>query len=132
MYDYDYLKPTVETTINVGVWGIISAVAAIIGGILIYFLFINTKTKASNKYLAWFKDFANFKKMLIEPILKVTYLILAIYITLSSFGLIGTSFTAFLLTLILGNVVLRIVYEFWLLILMIWKNTSEINKSLKK
>ena len=67
--------------------------------------------KEDNKYLAWFKDFANFKKMLIEPILKVTYLILAIFITLYSFGLIGVSFVAFLLTLTLGNILLRLAYE---------------------
>lgn len=132
MYDYTYLNPTIKTSVNIGVWGIISAVTAIIGGILIYFLFINGKTKVTNKYLAWFKDFANFKKMLIEPLLKVTYLILAIYITLYSFGFIGTSFLAFLLILILGNLILRIAYEASIIIIMIWKNTSEINKNLKK
>lgn len=132
MYDYTYLNPTVKTSVDVGVWGIISAVTAIIGGILIYFLFINSKTKVTNKYLAWFKDFANFKKMLIEPLLKVTYLILAIYITLYSFGFIGTSFPLFLLILILGNLILRIAYEASIIIIMIWKNTDEINKNLKK
>ena len=69
--------------------------------------------------------------MLIEPILKVTYLILAIFITLYSFGLIGVSFVAFLLTLTLGNILLRLVYETTLILLMIWKNTTEINKKMK-
>lgn len=70
--------------------------------------------------------------MLIEPILKVTYLILAIFITLVSLGLIGKSFVGFILTLTLGNIVLRIIYEASLILLMIWKNTTEINKKMKK
>ena len=131
MYDYDYMTNTASSIQGSFVWYIIAAVLAVIGGIVIYFLFVRTDKKEDNKYLAWFKDFANFKKMLIEPILKVTYLILAIFITLYSFGLIGVSFVAFLLTLTLGNILLRLVYETTLILLMIWKNTTEINKKMK-
>ena len=87
--------------------------------------------KLENKFLIWLKEFLSFKKLLIETILKVTYVILAIFITLTSFNMIGTSFFGFLLYLIIGNVVLRIIYESSLIILMIWKNTSEINKKMK-
>lgn len=132
MYDYNYMTNTTASSIQGPiVWFIIAAVLAVIGGIVIYFLFVRTDKKEDNKYLAWFKDFANFKKMLIEPILKVTYLILAIFITLYSFGLIGVSFVAFLLTLTLGNILLRLAYETTLILLMIWKNTTEINKKMK-
>lgn len=131
MYDYNYMTNTTSSIQGSIVWFIIAAVLAVIGGIVIYFLFVRTDKKEDNKYLAWFKDFANFKKMLIEPILKVTYLILAIFITLYSFGLIGVSFVAFLLTLTLGNILLRLVYETTLILLMIWKNTTEINKKMK-
>lgn len=131
MYDYNYMTNTTSSIQGSIVWFIIAAVLAVIGGIVIYFLFVRTDKKEDNKYLAWFKDFANFKKMLIEPILKVTYLILAIFITLYSFGLIGVSFVAFLLTLTLGNILLRLAYETTLILLMIWKNTIEINKKMK-
>lgn len=131
MYDYNYMTNTTSSIQGSIVWFIIAAVLAVIGGIVIYFLFVKTDKKEDNKYLAWFKDFANFKKMLIEPILKVTYLILAIFITLYSFGLIGVSFVAFLLTLTLGNILLRLAYETTLILLMIWKNTTEINKKMK-
>ena len=131
MYDYNYMTNTTSSIQGSIVWFIIAAVLAVIGGIVIYFLFVRTDKKEDNKYLAWFKDFANFKKMLIEPILKVTYLILAIFITLYSFGLIGVSFVAFLLTLTLGNILLRLAYETTLILLMIWKNTTEINKKMK-
>ena len=131
MYDYDYMTNTTSSIQGSFVWYIIAAVLAVIGGIVIYFLFVRKNKKEHNKYLVGFKVCADFKKMLIEPILKVTYLILAIFITLYSFGLIGVSFVAFLLTLTLGNILLRLVYETTLMLLMIWKNTTEINKKMK-
>ena len=70
--------------------------------------------------------------MLIEPILKVSYIILAIFITLYSFNMISVSFISFLLTLVLGNIVLRLIYEWCLVLIMIWKNTTEINDKTKK
>ena len=70
--------------------------------------------------------------MLIEPILKVSYIILAIFITLYSFNMITVSFISFLLTLVLGNIVLRLIYEWCLVLIMIWKNTTEINDKTKK
>ena len=71
-------------------------------------------------------------KMFLEALLKVTYLIFAIYITLSSFTLIGINFLGFLLYLVLGNVVVRVVYEFSLILLVICRNTSDIAKKMKK
>ena len=70
--------------------------------------------------------------MFAEVLLKVAYIILAIYITLSSFALISVSFIAFLAYLIIGNLILRLAFEFSLVILVICRNTTEINKKLKK
>lgn len=131
MYDYYSYNSTIETASNTAVWGIIALVLAVIGGILVYVLFVKRNKQETNKYLAWAKEFLDFKKLCIEPILKVCYLILAIYITLMSFGLIGTSFLAFILTLTLGNIALRVLYELSLMLIMICKNTTEINKKLK-
>ena len=69
---------------------------------------------------------------MLEDILKVSYLIIAIFITLFSFGLIGTSVVSFLATLIGGNLILRISYELSILLIKICQNTSEINSKLKK
>ena len=92
----------------------------------------NVDTKTDNKFLNWLKDFFNFKKMLIEDLLKVVYVISTIFITLFSFALIGSNFLGFLVMLILGNVILRLSFEGILLAIMIWKNTTEINKKMKK
>ena len=132
MYDFNYYTPTVSSGFSGSmVWTIISFILAIIGGILVYVLFLNKNEKINNKFLIWLKDFLSFKTLLLETILKVTYVILAIFITLTSFNLIGTSFVGFLLYLILGNIILRIAYEGSLMIIMIWKNTKEINKKMK-
>ena len=112
-------------------WTLVALVLAIIGGVIAYVLFVNGNKKIDNKYLKWLKEFLDFNKMVIEVVLKVSYIILAIFITLNSFNLIGYNFLAFLLYLIIGNVLLRIIYEASLILLMIWKNTSEINKKLK-
>lgn len=114
------------------VWMIVSIILAIIGGFLIYFLFLNKKNEGKfNGFLGWLYDFLSFKKMFLEALLKITYLILALYITLSSFALIGFNFLAFLLTLVLGNLILRVAYEFSLILLVICRNTTEIAKNMK-
>lgn len=134
MYDFDlYTKDFGLTSgiVNGVAWTVVAAILSIIGGILLYVLFVNKKDKVENKYLAWIKEFLSFKKMLIEVILKVSYIIVAIFITLTSFNIISTSFLGFLLYLIIGNVIARLIYEGSLILLMIWKNTSEINKKIK-
>lgn len=132
MYDFDYYTPSISSSATGSlVWTVVSIILAIIGGILAYVLFINKNNKLDNKFLVWLRDFLSFKNLLLETILKITYVILAIFITLSSFNMIGINFLGFLLYLIIGNVILRIVYESSLMLLMIWKNTSEINKKMK-
>ena len=132
MYDFDVYSPSISPNATGSlVWTIVSVILAIIGGILAYVLFINKNTKLENKFLIWLRDFLSFKNLLLETILKVTYVILAIFVTLTSFNMIGESFFGFLLYLVIGNVVLRIIYESSLMLLMIWKNTSEINKKMK-
>lgn len=83
-------------------------------------------------FLGWMYDFLTFKKLTIENVLKILYLICAIFVTLSSFATISTSFIAFLLYLVVGNLVVRISYELILVRLIICRNTTEINKKLDK
>ena len=60
-----------STAQGAGIWMIIAAILAIVGGILVYFLFVKAKTDPKGKFLKWLKDFLAFKIMWIEPILKV-------------------------------------------------------------
>lgn len=136
MYSSYYSKNLLSSSnsmADASVWMIVSIILAIVGGILIYFLFLSKKNEGKfNGFVGWLYDFLSFKKMFMEALLKITYLIVALYITLSSFALIGSSFIGFLAMLIIGNVVARLVYEFSLLLLVICRNTTEINKKLSK
>lgn len=115
------------------VWSVIALIIAIIGGICLYFTVFSDKNKDKyTGFMAKFYDFVKFKKMFITSFLKALYIVLAIYITLISFGLISTSFLAFLMTLIVGNIVLRVIFEFSLVMLGIYENTSEIAKNTRK
>ena len=116
-----------------GVWMIVSLVLAIVGGIVLYFLIFTKQNEHKYKVIMkWSILLYTFKNNLMETLLKVLYIIIALYITLSSFSLISISFIGFLLQLILGNLLARIGFEFSLILLTICKNTTEINDKLSK
>ena len=130
---YSYGLSSTRGMADAGIWIIISVIIGIVGGIVLYFTFLGKKNETKfTGFLGWLYDFLSFKKMFAETLLKITYLIFAIIITLSSFAIIGQSFLSFLLTLIIGNVSIRIMYEFMLIALVICRNTTEINKKLTK
>lgn len=133
MYNYDFsssITKTTNTLNGVVIWTIIATVIAVIGGITLYFVFLKSKNKFTG-FLAKLQDFLNFKTLVLEDILKITYLILTIFITLNSFGLIAVNVGTFFITLIVGNLALRIGYELSILLIKICRNTSDINKKLK-
>lgn len=111
------------------VWAIIAAVIALIGGIVLYFTFLNSKNEGRFKgFLGWMYDFLTFRKMMLEALLRICYLILVIYVTLVGFA--AGNILVCLLTILLGNLAVRIVYEFALIMLVICRNTSEISRKL--
>ena len=115
------------------VWIIVSLVLAVVLGIILYFTFLTKKNEAKYQgFLGWMYDFLTFKKMVIENILKILYLIIAIFITLSSFAMISSSFLAFVVYLLVGNLIARIMYELFLVVLIICRNTTDISKKLDK
>ena len=120
-----------SSSTNAGVWTIVSLLVAICAGIVLYFTFLN-KDNAKN-YQGFTKklyDFLSFKTLSLEAILKICYLVIAIFITITSFSYISTSVIAFLLYLFIGNVVARIIFESALLIIMMYHKLNEINDNL--
>lgn len=123
------------TSFSIGeVWTIVSILLAVIGGIFLYTTYFSKDKE--NTYTSFKKllyDFFNFKITIIEPIFRVAYLITAIAITLCSFSYLTTNFFTFLGILVFGNIIARLSFEFFLLILKLFKDVSEINsKSSKK
>ena len=123
MYGYG-IEEAVESVAYTAMWTVVSLILAIIGGILVYFLFIKGKDLKLSAGLQKLRDLLDFKIMLIEPILKILYLVITLFIMLSSFSLITVNFIGFLLMFILGPIVVRIIYEASIMFLMIWKNTK--------
>ena len=118
-----------------GIWLIIASILAVVGGILVYFLFVKAKAEPKNKFLKWLKDFLSFKVMWIEPILKVVYYIATIFMVLNSFSFLalgGNGVLMWLATLVLGPVILRVLYEATMMFIMIWRNTRDIADNAKK
>ena len=114
---------------NSEIWMIISILVAVCLGIVSYFTFLNPKNAES--YTGFTKklyDFLSFKVMTLESILKICYLIIAIYITMTSFSYISTSFVLFLITLFAGNIIARIIFEGALLIIMIYRQLVDLNE----
>ena len=118
-----------------GIWSIIALILAIVGAILVYFLFVKSKTEPKGKFVKWLKDFLSFKVFWIEPILKVVYYFATIYVILFSFSFLalgGTGVLMWLGFLILGPIVVRLFYEMTMMFIMIWRNTKDIADNTNK
>lgn len=127
------LSRTSSAMDTLGVWSIIALVIAVIGGIALYFTFLNKKNDGKwTGFLGWLYNTLTFKNMIVETILKILYLVIAIFITLYSLGLIAVNIILALGLLVIGNIILRVCYEFMLLAIITCRNTSDINSKLNK
>ncbi len=138
-YDYSGYDSFGSSGVGMGlgatIWLIIAFIAALVGCFLVYFLFVRKDNELKNPKLEWLRSFLRFDKMLIEPILKIAYIFAALFITLGSFAFFALGFGGFIaciLCIVFGNLVARICYESMLIRIMIWKNTTEIKKAVKK
>lgn len=134
MYTYRVATAPKTSVVSsgIGTWGIIAFVLALVGGILVYTLFLSKKNEGKfTGFTKWLYEFLGFKNLTIEVLLKVCYLVSAIYVTLMSFGFIGSSAIAFFGFLIVGNLVLRLAFEGALLLILVYKNVKEINEKTK-
>lgn len=120
--NYDY-----ETQVGITALVVIAAISLILA-VVCYYAFVKKDSKLKSNFFIKLRDFLNFKSMIIEGMLKVLYISTALFITIVSFFMISESFLAFLLTLVLGNIFARMCFEGSIVVLMIWKNTTEINK----
>ena len=79
---------TMNSVASSAIWIIVSLVLAIVGGIVLYFTFLKKDNEGKyTGFLGWMYDFLTFKKLTIENVLKILYLICAIFVTLSSFAI---------------------------------------------
>ncbi len=113
------------------VWITVAFVLAILAAVGGYFFFLKPEKNYPNKFVNWLRSFLNFNEMLIEPILKITYIFATVYVVLTSFSLIKYSFVSFIEYLLISVLMIRVTYEGIMILIGIWKNTKEINKKVK-
>ena len=133
MRNYDYGINAISASSSSSTSGsLIAFIVAIAASIVIYFVFMDKKEE--NKYTGFVKnlyDFLHFKINFIEAFLKIAYITTTLYVTITSFSLIKVDVALFFMTLILGNIIIRILYEAAFLLYNIDLNTKERNNKLK-
>lgn len=131
----DFTYPTktniMVTSNDAFIWIVLSVVIAIVGGIAIYYAFLNKNN--DNKLTGFSKslyDFLSFKKAYLDELLKLIYVIVTIGMNLLLLTNIFNHFFITVLSIIFGNVALRITYELLFLFINLCQNVSEINNKM--
>ena len=124
------------------------AVAYVLGflfalaGVILALLFVTPEAKRPtlNKFLQVVADIFNFKQLLLEKILKCIYIFSTLFAIVAGFFMLfsveksyfGTRSYALtgLLTMILGPIVIRLLFEGLMMFILLVKNTIDINKKL--
>lgn len=119
------------------IWTIVAAVIAIVGSIMIYFLFIKSKSNFKGA-LKTLRDYLSGDMIHIESLAKMFYYAALVYVILSSInnlimiGIggvdVGMCILSFFAQLLLGPIVVRLVFEIVMMFIRIWKNTENLKK----
>lgn len=122
--------------------GVLLAVAiiALITAILVFIFVIQRKKSFKGRFANWIKEYLNFRSILVAGIIKILYVFLAVFLTIMSIILMfqgeGDEVLPMVLTglasLILGNILLRVMLELTMALIVVWENTSDIRLLLVK
>lgn len=116
----------------------ICLIIGIVGALVLFFTFLSARNDGKyTGFVGWLYEFLNFRKLLLEAVLRIIYIAFAIFLTLVGFLYIfigfndfGQNFLGGLGIIVIGNVLLRISYEFIMLTVSICKNVSDINRKM--
>lgn len=135
MYPYSYYSTSVSRSfLSLGDWQfLLGVVLALVCTILLYVLVFPKKHDGKlPPFFRAVRDFFDVKYLLIEKIAKFIYVFLTLASVLTGFFLLfGETFLAGLLLMILGPVIHRLLYELFMLMILLVKNVMEINNHLK-
>lgn len=128
-------------SLNIGRAGPAVVIMSLIIGLVVYFAFLSPKNEDRfDGFLGKLYRLLTFRSTLAEPLLRLIYVLLATFYLLVFFvgGIMsleyspGLGMVAILIGLPLSQIVLRLVFEFILILLLICRNTSEINQKLNQ
>ncbi len=118
------------------IYGIIATIIAILSSVLIYFLFIKSKTEHKGTVKV-FKDYLNCDLIHVEALAKMFYYAATIYVILNSVStlisycsakMVGEGLFQFFMQLFIGPVAVRFAFEIIMMYVRIWKNTEHLKK----
>lgn len=123
-YTYTYTSPLYNIFLP-----ILAMIVIIAGGLALYFLFVR-KPNTHRGAAAKLHDAFTFRTFYTEKLLRMLYCITVVGIVVSSVVLLFSSFFTALLVFVAGNLTARIVFEYALLLLVLCRNTQEINRKM--
>ena len=136
-YDFYYSIPTAAPNVTTGGGGTATSswmlaniiMISVLGGLLLYFLFVAKKNTFSG-FLAKVHDFFAFRMFFIEAIMKILYIISVIFVTLIALVLIPEGgIMEGLACFLFGNLALRVGYELMMMFFNLVHDTAEIRKN---
>jgi len=133
MYNYDYyIAPSVSTGSSSWI-PVVAFILGLVATILLYVLvFPKSREGTLSKFFRMVKDFFGLKYLVIEKIAKFLYVLETLVVILTGFFMLfGRTFLTGLLLMILGPIVVRLVYELFMLAILLVKNVMEINGKIK-
>jgi hypothetical protein len=108
-------------------------IAALIVAIVLYFTFMCRSNEGKlTGFSDWMYRFLHFKTLFIEALCKISFIASSVYIILIGFYVLFAGSMVGLLVIIFGPLVVRVIYEFALILVIICKNTSDISNRLCK
>ena len=133
-YGYDYGYNGIGSSATVVI--VLTAVAAVlaIAVTVLAFIFIvpEKRREKLNAFGKFLHDTSNFKYLLVEKILQVLYIFATAFtILLGFFSLFRAEFLTGLGMMIVGPIAIRLVYEMFMMVILLLKNVIMINKKLK-
>lgn len=128
-YPYTYTQTYSYTPFFAVVLPIIALLIIIAGGLALYFLFVR-KPNHFQGTVAKLHDVLNFRTFFTEKLIRLLYCITVVAIVVYSVILLFSHFFTALLLFVIGNLAARIVYEYALLLLVLCRNTQEINRKM--
>ena len=119
---------------------IIGLAVAFILTIIIFCTLVQKKKAPRNGFLRWLREYLNFRSIMISAIIKFAFLFFSILITIYGIivmfsgeeDLVLPMIGAGLLTIIFGNIFLRLIMEMMMIMIGLWENTSDIRAVLVK
>lgn len=115
-------------------FGIAAVVLALAATILLYvFVFPKSRANTLPKFFVFVRDFFGLKYLIIEKIAKFLYVFESLLIILLGFFMLFNGWTALYapFVMVLGPVVVRLIYELFMMIVLLVKNVMEINSKIK-